>query len=153
MTWSSYNRYKYYVRIHVGVKELLVVRAISLVMSNLMVHTTEPPAFKVEVLQLSHPLDELDSDLLGVGYLCDFLLALELMAVDRRYPSSGQKGLICSCKYHCCSMLKPCGGMTLGSVFGSGFHGSFSSLISTSGVSLCSFTNTDLGEEDDTRKW
>ena len=44
---------------------------------------------------------------LGVVYLLCSLLVLELKAVDTQYP--GQKGRICSYRYHCLSALSPRG--------------------------------------------
>ena len=38
------------------------------------------------LLLASHPLDETELELRGVEYPGDFLLSLEMTAVDRRYP-------------------------------------------------------------------
>ena len=98
-------------------------------------------ALVVVDFQLHHPV--------GAVYLPYFHLAWELKAVDTlSLSSSGQKGRICSYRYHFLSALSPCGRMTVGNSSKSGSHGAFSKSISTSALSHCSRTNTLPGDEE-----
>ena len=83
-------------------------------------------------------------------YPGDLLLALEMTAADRRYPSLHlDKRAISVCKG---TIVILCYGTMFGRVSESTSHGS-SNISSTSGLSFCSFTNTVPDEEEETRKW